>query len=205
PNPLATRRQHGITRSRPMTMFDRYFGARQSSADQDYAMPSHETAKEFGKVDVRRSGAEVHVRLTILMEPEGREAEGWQTGVALDASASMKGWYGRELQGTVPPWLIQDYERKGWVTTRLEDGRGVRVFQREAYEDAIKHGYLKVTENIVEPLAREFIAYLAGGLDAHGGSTVIYWACTDGGSFEVVGDFTEEQCRKLDVSGPADH
>src|SRR6476620_8417157 len=97
---------------RPMTMFDRYFGARQSSGDQDYAMPSHQTAKEFGKVDVRRTGAELHIRFTILMEPEGREAEGWQTGVALDASASMKTWYGRELQGTVPPFLIQEYERK---------------------------------------------------------------------------------------------
>src|SRR5439155_670203 len=81
------------------------------------------TAKEFGKVDVRRSGAEVQVRFTILMEPEGREAEGWQTGVALDASASMKNWYGRELEGTVPPFLIQEYERKGWVTVRNEDGR----------------------------------------------------------------------------------
>src|SRR5436190_12621086 len=114
-----------------MTMFDRYFGSRQSSGDQDYAMPSHQTAKEFGKVDVRRSGNEVQVRFTILMEPEGKEAEGWQTGVALDASASMKGWYGRELTGSVPPSVVEEYERKRWVTTRMEDGRRVRVFQRE--------------------------------------------------------------------------
>jgi hypothetical protein len=187
-----------------MSLLDRYFGPR-LAGDQEYTIPSRLTAKEFGKVDVRRSGGQLHVRFTILMEPEGREAEGWQTGVALDASASMKGWYGRELQGTVPPWLIQEYERKRWVTTRLEDGRGVRVFQREAYEDAIGRGYLKITENIVEPLAREFIAYLAGGLDAHGGTTVIYWACTDGGSFEPVGDFTEEQCRALDIGGPVEH
>jgi hypothetical protein len=188
-----------------MTMFDRYFGARQSSGDQDYAMPSHQTAKEFGKVDVRRTGAEVHVRFTILMEPEGREAEGWQTGVALDASASMKTWYGRELQGTVPPFLIQEYERKGWVTVRNEDGRRVRVFQRESYEDAIQRGYLRITENIVEPLAREFIAYLAGGLDADGGTTVIYWACDSGSAYEVVGDYTEDQCRNLEISGPQNH
>ena len=184
-----------------MTMFDRYFGARQS-AGQDYAMPSHLTAKEFGKVDVRRAGDEVHVRFTILMEPEGREAEGWQTGVALDASASMKNWFGRELEGTVPPFLIQDYERKGWVTTRSEDGRRVRVFQRQAYEDAIQRGHLRITENIVQPLAREFIAYLAGGLDADGGTTVIYWACDNGSAYEVVGDYTEEQCRKMEIRGP---
>src|SRR6185369_16436274 len=103
------------------------------------------------------------------------------------------------------PWLVQEYERKHWITTRIEDGRGVRVFQREAYEDAIQRGYLKVTENIVEPLAREFIAYLAGGLDADGGTTVLYWACNDGGAYEVVGDFSEEQCRKLTLAGPEDH
>jgi hypothetical protein len=57
----------------------------------------------------------------------------------------------------------------------------------------------------MEPLAREFIAYLAGGLDADGGTTVIYWACNDGGAYEVAGDFTEEQCRRLEISGPNDH
>lgn len=185
-------------------MFDRYFG-RKTTGDKEYAMPSHLTAKEFGKVDVRRSGDELHIRFTILMEPEGKEAEGWQTGVALDASASMKGWYGRELQGSVPPSAIAEYERKKWITSRIEDGRSVRVFQREAYEDAIRKGHLRITENIVEPIAREFIAYLAGGLDADGGTTVIYWACDDGGAFEVVGDYTEEQCRSLTITGPNDH
>src|SRR5258708_8469167 len=183
-----------------MTTFDR-----KGTGDVAYTMPSQLTAKEFGKVDVRRAGDEVQVRFTILMEPEGRDAEGWQTGVALDASASMKAWFGRELQGTVPPSLVEEYVRKGWVSTRLADGRSVRVFQREAYEDAIKRGHLRITENIVEPLAREFIAYLAGGLDADGGTTVIYWACDDGSAYEVVGDFTEEQCRTLEVSGPQHH
>ncbi len=185
-------------------MFDRTAG-RKGSGDREYSMPSHLTAKEFGKVDVHYSGDEVQVRFTILMEPEGRDAEGWQTGVALDASASMKAWFGRELQGTVPQPLVEEYERKRWVTSRIEDGRRVRVFQREAYQDAIRRGHLRITENIVEPLAHEFIAYLAGGLDADGGTTVIYWACDEGGAYEVVGDFTEEQCRKLDISGPDAH
>ena len=74
-----------------MTMFDRYFGARQS-AGQDYAMPSHLTAKEFGKVNVRRSGREVQVQFTILMEPEGREAEGWQTGVQANLGWEIDLW-----------------------------------------------------------------------------------------------------------------
>jgi len=185
-----------------MTLFDRYFGDRKAADAQDYAIPSQHTAKEFGKVNVRRSGREVHIQFTILMEPEGREAEGWQTGVALDGSASMKGWYGRQLEGEVPPHAIAEYERKGWVTSRVEDGRSVRVFQRICYEDAIQRGYLRMTKNIVQDLAQEFIAYLAGGLDADGGTTVIYWACGDGKELEVVGDFTEEQCRELTIEGP---
>src|SRR4051812_26922260 len=113
-----------------MTLFDRYFGDKKAADAHDYAIPSQHTAKEFGKVNVRRGGAEVHVQFTILMAPEGREAEGWQTGVALDGSASMKGWYGRQLEGEVPPHAVAEYERKGWITSRVEDGRGVRVFQR---------------------------------------------------------------------------
>jgi hypothetical protein len=184
--------------------FDRAFG-QHAAGDSSYTIPSQLTAREFGKVEVCRCGAEQQVRFTILMEPEGREAEGWQTGVALDASASMKTWFGRELQGIVPLQFVEDYTRKGWITTRIEDGRSVRAFQREAYQDAIKQGHLRITDNIVEPLAREFIAYLAEGLDADGRTTVLYCGCDDGGAYEVVGDFTEEQCRKLDISGPESH
>jgi hypothetical protein len=136
------------------------------------------------------------------MEPQGRQAEGWQTGVAMDASASMRGWYGRALEGKVPEAVVRDYEAKGWVETRREDGRKVRSFQKDAYEDAIKKGHLKFSQNVIQSLAQEFIAYLASKLDADGGTTVIYWACGNGEAVEVVGDFTEEQCRLLDVQGP---
>jgi hypothetical protein len=76
------------------------------------------------------------------------------------------------------------------------------VFQKAAYEDAINRGFLKFSANIVQPAAREFISYLAGNLDADGGTTVIYWACGGGGDYEVVGDFTTEQCKTLDIAGP---
>jgi hypothetical protein len=188
-----------------MTLFDRYFGSKKAAGDQEFALPSHLTAREFGKVNVRRSGGKCHVQFTILMEPEGKDAEGWQTGVALDASASMKSVYGRELEGSLPEHAVAEYERKGWLTSRQEDGRRVRVFQKAAYEDAIRRGFLRITENTAQPLAREFIAYLAGGLDADGGTTVIYWACDDGSTFEVLGDYTEEQCRSLEITGPNEH
>jgi hypothetical protein len=160
-------------------------------------------AKEFGEVNVRRAGSEIEVLFTILMEPQGVDAEGWQTGVALDASASMKHWMGRALVGEVPPHGITAYSEKGWVRQKVSDGRRVQVFTPEAKRDAVSRGWLKFSDNIVEPLAREFIAYLAGNLDADGGTTVIYWACGDGGDTEVIGDFTAEQCRTLELRGPA--
>lgn len=182
-----------------MSIYDRFFGHKRSPAVEDYAMPSDHTAKEFGKVDVRNTGSERLVQFTILMEPQD---EGWQTGVALDASASMKGWFGRMLEGKVPPDVSKDYEKRGWLNTHVEDGRKVKSFQKEAYDDAIRRGFLKFTPNIVQTHARNFIAYLAGSLDTKGKTTVIYWACGDGSAFEVLGDFTDDQCRTLDILGP---
>jgi len=165
-------------------------------------LPSSMVAREFGEINVRRVGGEIDVHFTVLMEPQGKEAEGWQTGVALDASASMKNWFGRALEGGVPPHVTQDYIRRGWVTERMLDGRAVQSFLPDAYQDAIRRGYVRQTTNVVEPLARDFIAYLAGNLDADGGTTVIYWACDEGAGYEVVGDFTAEQCRTLQLEGP---
>lgn len=60
-------------------------------------------AAEFGEVNVLRTGSKLRVSFTILAEPDGVEAEGYQTGVALDASASMKSVYGLAMQGRIPP------------------------------------------------------------------------------------------------------
>lgn len=173
-----------------------------SKEQRSHQLPSSLVAKEFGEVNVWNTGQQLQIAFTILMEPQGEEAEGWQTGVALDASASMKDLYGRKLEGKVPPDVIVDYEKKGWVESRVEEGRRVKSFQKEAYEDAIKRGYFKPAPNIVQPLAQEFTAYLAENLDANGGTTVIYWACGSGSEIEFLGDFTETQCRTLEVTGP---
>jgi len=166
-------------------------------------LPSSMVAREFGEVNVRRAArGEIEVNFTILMEPDGDMAEGWQTGVALDASNSMKGWYGQGLRGCLPPHAEEEYKRKGWMQVRDLDGRSVQSFKPEAYEDAIKKGHLFRTPNIIEPLARDFISYLAGNLDEDGGTTVVYWACDDGAAYEVVGDYTTEQVRTLSLAGP---
>lgn len=165
-------------------------------------LPSSMVANEFGEVNLRPLGDQVEVEFTILLGPQGQFAEGWQTAVALDASGTMRDWYGRLLLGKVPPEVMTEYERRGWIDRHTEDGREVKAFQAQAFEDAIRRGHLRWSENIVQPLAREFIAYLAQTIDADRGTTVVYWACGNGSVLELVGDFTAEQCRTLDVVGP---
>ena len=165
-------------------------------------LPSQIVAREFGEVNVRPRGNLLEVTFTISMEPQGEAAEGWQTGVALDASASMYESFGRCLVGKVPDDVMRDYERKGWIERKVQDGQRYLFWKTEGSDDARKRGFIRYSENIVQPAAREFISYLAGNLDADGGTTVLYWACGDGGGFEVVGDFTAEQCATLELSGP---
>lgn len=175
----------------------------QAARSHSTQLPNALLAPEFGKVYVRAEHQKLHVEFVIrLQELEGAQAEGWQTGVALDASASMKNAFGRNLTGTIPPQALAEYERNKWVTSDTQDGCRVKTFRKEAYENAMQRGFVKFTDNIVEPLARDFIAYLAQQLDADGGTTVIYWACGDGSAYEVVGDFTADQCRTLQVRGP---
>lgn len=165
-------------------------------------IPASHTAPEFGKVTVWPNPTGLEVEVTILSEPQGREAEGWRTGIALDASSSMQDAYGRRLLGKVPKELLKEYAAKGWVEERQADGRPVRVFQREAYDDAIARSHLKFTPNVVEPCAREWIAYLAGNLDALGETAVIYWACGTGEQIEALGDIGEDRTAQTAIHGP---
>jgi hypothetical protein len=189
-----------------MGIINRFFKKEASQPDEISAqttIPVHLTAQEFGKIVVRKKKDEYEIEVTLAMEPQGKLGEGWQTGVAMDASSSMKDWYGRLLVGQVPQEIQAGYEKKGWIQTKKEDGRKLTVFEREAYEDAVKQGYLAFSSNIIQPLARNFISYLASNLDADGGTTVIYWACGEGDDIEVIGDLTEQQCVQMDMQGPA--
>jgi len=169
-----------------------------------HQLASSIVASEFGEVNVGKlPDGRLEVSFTILMAPSGSEAEGWQTGVALDGSLSMQSWYGLRLVGKVPPDVQSQYELNGWLSSTVEDGRKVKKFLKEAYDDAMAKGHLRMSANIVEPTSREFIAYLAAELDADGGTTVIYWACgADGSAIEVIGDFSADQCRQLSIRGP---
>ncbi|NCC60418.1 MAG: VWA domain-containing protein [Verrucomicrobiae bacterium] len=178
-------------------------GSRQAERGESRLLPNKMLDPVFGKIYIRDVEDERHVEFTILQELSGKNAEGWRTGVAFDASASMKSWYGRNLKGQVPEEIIKQYKNKGWIADQIQDGVSVHVYKKEAYEDAIKCGYLCFTDNIVEPAAREFIAYLAGEFDVTGKTSVIYWACgEDGSEFEYVGDYADNDAAKLAFSGP---
>lgn len=167
-------------------------------------LPSSKVAEQFGEVNVKQNAnGTIDIVCTVLMMPTGVDAEGWQTGVALDCSASMRGWYGKELQGRIPPDLQEQYKAKGWITVRTEDGRQSTKVAKEAYTDAMEKGILTLSRNIVEQFGRQFVGYLAAELDADGGTTLIYWAGgEDGSEYEVVGDFTAEECKSLTLTGP---
>ena len=184
-----------------MSIFDHYFGKSPSLA-QDYTVTARDTVKELGKVYVRKRTDKLQVQFTILMVPQGAAAEGWQTGVALDASSSMTSAYGRELKGELPAKVINQYEQQGWIKHEEEDGQRFRIFEKVAVEDALAKGYFNYTDNVVEPIARKFIAYLARELDVAGRTTVIYWACGDGSQCEELGDIQAEECDTLTIIGP---
>jgi hypothetical protein len=160
-------------------------------------------AQEFGEVDVRQVGDSVEVLFTILMETAG---EGWQTGMAIDASRSMEPVFGKSIasgpKGKIPYQLFNDYLSKGWVQMVKYQGKEVPDFGDAAKVDLVAQGYAVWSQNEVQPFARRMAAYLASKLDADGGTTVIYWACGDGKQIEEVGDLRAEECESASFVGP---
>ncbi|BBC25892.1 OmpA family protein [Pseudanabaena sp. ABRG5-3] len=178
---------------------------------KSFQMPTHLVAAEFGEVNVLRGElasnselAECQVALTIAMEPQGRFAEGWRTGLALDASASMKRAYGRKVEARVDPELLTDYIKQGRLRAYMEDGEPTRKIQREAFAEIQERGYeINYTENILQPLVQDFTAYLAGSLDGTGKTSLIYWGCGKGDEIQVLGEFDADSCQALAITGPA--
>ncbi|NUN66084.1 OmpA family protein [Pseudanabaena biceps] len=172
---------------------------------------SHLVATEFGEVNVFRENvvadstdAKCRVEFTIAMEPQGKFAEGWRTGLALDASASMKRAYGRKVEARVDPTLLTDYIKQGRLKSYMEDGEPTRKIQREAFAEIRDRGYeVNYTANILQPLVQDFTAYLASNLDATGKTSLIYWGCGQGEEVQVLGEFDNRSCEQLTISGPA--
>lgn len=189
-----------------MAFWKKLLGMEQAETSKNHQLPSTMVAKEFGEVNVARNGNNLEILFTILMEPTGVESEGWQTGVAIDASGSMQGVFGKEVidgpKGFPPQSLLEDYLHKGWLEIVKHQGQSIPIFSEQGKADMVARGHGVWTKNEIEPLARRVTAYLASNLDADGGTTVIYWACGDGGQIEVIGDLTAEDCERAVFSGP---
>jgi len=166
---------------------------------QKVILPNAMLCPIFGKVSYEKVGSDLEITFTILMP---RIGEGWQTGVAIDASSSMKGLYGQMLTGQLPANVRKEYSRKKWLQKTQKDGDRLLTFIPSAYEDAVSKGYLAWSENLIQAESRKFVQYLAERLDADGGTTVIYWACGNGEEIEVLGDVRSDECATLKVEGP---
>jgi hypothetical protein len=168
----------------------------------EFTLPAASTAKEFGTVTVRKRGDVFEIQLTLLFQPQEQMPKAWKTGVALDASASMKKAFGRFLRGDIPTNVAKVYQEKGWLKKESRDGRRVTTFKRPAVDDAVKRALVSTSANHMDYLGPEFSAYLARQLDVDGATTLIYWAGEDGSGVELVGDIKEADCAALTIDGP---
>ncbi len=96
------------------------------SAKQRFTLPSSEIDPVFGKVFYQNVGSDIEVTFTILMP---RISEGWKTGVALDASSSMKAVYGKLPRASEN--LVETEARKflHYLADRLDaDGKTTAIY-----------------------------------------------------------------------------
>ena len=106
--------------------------------------------------------------------------------------------------------ILMEPEREGTQTGIALDGSGSMA---EAYGVstggggffASLFGTKKQTVNEVTPVAQKVCAYLAGKLDADGGTTCIYWAVGEGGGqVQEIGDLTADEAARHIFGPPAD-
>jgi len=166
-------------------------------------LPSNILHKAFSEIDVNEKSNKLEISFSTMVGLSGEMSEGWETGIAVDASVSMVDAFGKGLKGSVPEDIKKKYRKKGWIQTRKHDGKTVHYWKEDAYKDAIKRGYLTQTQNIVEHEARRFSSYLADNLDEDGGTDIIYWACgKDGKSIEEFGELDSQTCLMMEFKGP---
>lgn len=167
-----------------------------------WQMPSNRLHHAFGELNLTRRDHGLDVSVTILMEPV---REGSQTGVALDGSFSMQSAFGQAHRYS-PEFTIetQDYHvSKGTAKFIARDGQNLLEFTREGWAELLAQKLLIPTENVIEPIARDVIPYLAEKIDADGGTSVIHWACgSQGREVEIVGDLTADEARRASYKGP---
>ncbi len=168
----------------------------------DFTIAAEDTHKDLGNVNIRKRGDVFHIQFSMLGQPQRHLSRAWKTGLALDASASMKVEYGRRVLGSIPYKFYSDYQNKGWVSNENRDGQRVKTLQRTAVTDAFNRGLIRLSPNTLDFIAPELLTYLAGSMDFDGSTTLVYWGGGSGGEIEVVGDIRANEAATLNIDGP---
>jgi len=185
-----------------MSLDDDYLETIKAAPNVEFIVPASQTAKEFNNIHVRKKGDTFQIQFTLMMEPQSNLSKPWKTGLALDASSSMRKVFGRRLTGDIPAHIASEYEKNGWLKKDNSDGRKVKLFTREAVDDAVERGLISFSPNLMDYLGPEFIAYLSSNLDIDGETTLIFWAGGNGSEIEVYGDVKEDAYANLSIDGP---
>jgi len=175
---------------------------------RNYQIPNELLDLAFGELNITRQENCLEVVLTALIDPsQSSSGENWQTGVALDGSASMKNAYGAnyEFKRVLNEQEIEQLLAKGHATVKIVDGQKSLSFTSEGFEAMEAEGLWQKSKNEIEVIARNAIPYLAEKLDEDGGTTLIYWACGSSGErIEVVGDLTAAEAASATYAGPTE-
>jgi hypothetical protein len=175
---------------------------------RNYQVPNGMLNEAFGELNITRQENCLDVVLTALIDPTQSSAgENWQTGVALDGSASMRQAFGDNYEFTreIDAEMIEQFISKGHATKKVVDGQEVLEFTESGFVAMEKDGLWQKSKNEIQVIAREAIPYLAEKLDEDGGTTLIYWACGPSGEkVELVGDLTAGEAATADYRGPSE-
>jgi hypothetical protein len=73
----------------------------------------------------------------------------------------------------------------------------------DLFNELIKEGRMKYSENEVQNFTREALPFLANEMDAEKTTTLIYWACGESGEkIQVVGDIALDQTKTVVCESP---
>jgi hypothetical protein len=130
-------------------------------------------------------------------------AEGWRTGLALDGSASMAGYYGQRLQTRLAPELLRGYVHRRQVRLTDRDQEPGQLLTIEALRHLQGRGVrFYPTANRMQAIARELIAFLGTTLDQRGHTQLVYWGCGSGQELEPIGAFAPTAAARVTLTGP---
>lgn len=186
-----------------MLNFNTIFGPADAASRQ---IPPKMLANEFGEVSIRQVDDRLQVAAALAMGAFLLgDCERCMTGLALDASQSMKDGYGRGR--TVPPEVSKQFIARGMYEEVVRDGVVRRLLSPSAKEEMERKQLVRPTANIVQQPANNMVesmirTFSTGGVTS-GSCEVIYWACgATGKEIESLGEVTMGQLDSLKLNGP---